>query len=890
LNSPPARIPRSTYRLQFQRAFDLRQGRALVGYLAALGISDCYASPILESRPASPHGYDICDHGRVDDELGGEPAFEAFVDALSSHGMGLILDFVPNHMAADPRFNHWWRDVLANGPRSRFARFFDVDWTPVKPELRSKVLLPVLGDLYGLVLERGELELGTDEHALVVRYFDQWFPIDPVSAERIQAGGSVAEALRAYNGRAGDAASFDRLHDLLERQAYRLSYWKAAFHEINYRRFFDINDLVGLRMEDAEVFDATHALILRWIGDRKVTGLRLDHIDGLFDPRQYLERLRAAGGDVHLLVEKILSAGEELPASWPVHGTTGYDFLNDVNGLFVEPAGARVLQSFYERFTGRSIPFAIEAYVAKKLITATSMASELNVLAQAINRISETDRRWRDFTLDSLRDALREVVACFPVYRTYLNAEGASRADAATVETAIARSRQRSPAMDGAIFEFLRGALLPIRDGTLTDREHRDRLGFAMKFQQYTGPVQAKGLEDTAFYRANVLISLNEVGGEPRRLGLSVAEFHDANRRRRERWPHAMLATATHDTKRGEDARVRIDVLSEMPRDWRIAVSRWSDLNEANRTRLGADHAPSRNDEYLFYQSLVGVWPPDGDGRAGPQLVERMVQYMLKAAKEAKLHTSWISDNRSYDDALALFVRESLSGPTSERFLAAFRPIAARVARAGMVNSLAQLVLKLSAPGFPDFYQGTELWDLSLVDPDNRRPVDFGARERMLSALTPYLDERARYEARTALIPDMLATWPDGRIKMWITACGLRLRSRRGELFCAGDYRPLEATGDRAAHVVAFARVYTGESLIAVAPRLTVKLTRDDHPLPLGERSWGDTRIVFANGLRLPSTYRNVLTGEIVGLQAGPIRVADVLATLPVALLHGAVG
>jgi (1->4)-alpha-D-glucan 1-alpha-D-glucosylmutase len=886
LNSPPARIPRGTYRLQFQRAFDLRQGRDLVGYLAALGISDCYSSPILESRPASPHGYDICDHGRVDDELGGEPAFESFVAELSCHDMGLILDFVPNHMAADPRYNHWWRDVLENGPRSRFARYFDVDWHPVKPELRSKVLLPVLGDLYGFVLERGELELAIENRSPVVRYFDQSFPIDPASAERIKAGGSLAEAVRSLNGRSGDPASFDRLHDLLERQAYRLSYWKAAFHEINYRRFFDINDLVGLRMEEPEVFEATHHLVLRWIRDGKVTGLRLDHIDGLFDPAGYLARLREATGPIHILVEKILSAGEELPERWPVQGTTGYDFLNDVNGLFVDPGGARVLQLFYGRFTRRRIPFPIETYVAKKLITATSMASELNVLALAINRISETDRRWRDFTLDSLRDALREVVASFPVYRTYLNADDASAADVAAVNTALVRSRQRVPGMDGAIFDFLRGALLPLRDGVLADAEIRDRLGFAMKFQQYTGPVQAKGLEDTAFYRHNVLISLNEVGGDPRRLGRSVAEFHEANRRRLGHWPHAMLATTTHDTKRGEDARARIDALSEMARDWRIAVSRWSDCNEPNRTALGSELAPSRNDEYLFYQSLLGVWPPEDPRTPSSELVERVVEFMLKAAKEAKLHTSWTSDNRAYDDALGAFVERSLTGATAERFLATFRPFAARVATIGMVNSLAQLVLKLCAPGVPDFYQGTELWDLSLVDPDNRRPVDFAARHRILDSLAPHLDGAAPTAQLRPLAAELLAKWPDGRIKMWITACGLRLRARRTETFSAGEYHPIDASGDRAAHLVAFARAYGGEDVIAIAPRLPVKLTSAEHPLPLGERSWGNTRVLFPRGDVAFAGYRNVLTGETVGAENGAITVAEVLSTLPVALLE----
>jgi (1->4)-alpha-D-glucan 1-alpha-D-glucosylmutase len=844
-----------------------------VEYLDRLGIGDCYSSPCLASRPASPHGYDICDHRRLDDELGDPADFDAFTGELARRGMGLVLDFVPNHMAADPCCNGWWRDVLANGPRSRFAGYFDVDWAPAKPELRGKVLLPVLGDLYGRVLERGELRLENRDGALVVRYFDRSFPIDPVSAERILQNG--AEGLRAYDGRPGDPASFDRLHDLLERQAYRLSYWKAAFHEINYRRFFDINDLVGLRMEDPEVFRATHTLVLSWIRDRKISGLRLDHVDGLFDPRRYLERLRDAAGPLYVVVEKILSDGETLPASWPVHGTTGYDFLNDVNGLFVDPRGAAVLKSFYERFTGRSIPFPIETYVAKKLIMSTSMASELNVLANALNRISETDRRSRDFTLESLRDALREVIACFPVYRTYFAAAGPSEADRATVARAVSRARQRNPTMDGAIFDFVHAALVP--DGAVDE----ERLRFAMKFQQYSGPVQAKGLEDTAFYRHNMLVSLNEVGGDPRRLGRSVAAFHESNRRRAEDWPNGMLATSTHDTKRGEDARARIDVLSEIPREWRIAVSRWSDLNEPNRTRLDGDLAPSRNDEYLFYQALVGAWPAETSAPPSPDLVRRLGHYMIKAAKEAKLHTSWISDNRAYDDALVAFVERSLVGPNAGPFLESFRALHARVAPAGMVNSLAQLVLKITSPGVPDFYQGTELWDLSLVDPDNRGPVDYRERRRILESLEPHLDDPDR-----PFVGELLGRWQDGHIKMWVMTSALRSRNRRVDLFRNGAYLPLEATGKRSANAVALARSLDHEAVIAVVPRLSLQLTEASHPLPIGDASWGDTRIVLPPALSF-SVWRSALSGERVRVENGALRLRDVLETSPVALLEG---
>jgi (1->4)-alpha-D-glucan 1-alpha-D-glucosylmutase len=884
------RLPRSTYRLQFQRGFDFREGRALVPYLSRLGVSDCYSSPALASRASSPHGYDICDHGRLDETLGTEADFEAFVGELARHDMGLILDFVPNHMAADPRANRWWRDVLANGPRSRFAGFFDIDWSPTKPELRGKVLLPVLGDLYGVALERGEIQLVCHEGALVVRYFDQFFPIDPRSAESIVGRGReparLDRTLRAYNGRPGDPRSFDRLHELLERQAYRLAYWKAAFHEINYRRFFDINDLVGLRMEEPAVFEATHALVLRWVRERKITGLRLDHIDGLLDPRGYLEKLRGLAGPIYLVTEKILSAGESLPGSWPVEGTTGYDFLNDVNGLFIDPRGERTLKSLYERFTGRRIPFPIEAYVAKKLISSTSMASELNVLAHAVNRISETDRRSRDFTLESLRDALREVVSCFPVYRTYLTVGDCSEEDRSTVETALTRARRRNPSMESSIFEFLRISLLPEPVGELADPAYSERLAFAMKFQQYTGPVQAKGLEDTAFYRHNVLIALNEVGGDPERFGRPPAEFHEQNRRRLALWPYSMITTSTHDTKRGEDARARLDVLSEIPREWAAAVWRWSRTNSANRTAVDGDWAPSRNDEYLFYQSLLGVWPAADTQAVSPKLVERLTEYLLKAAKEAKLHTSWISENKPYERALVTFVEQSLTGHHSERFLSSFLTFQRRVARVGMINSLAQLALKICSPGVPDFYQGTELWDLTLVDPDNRRSVDYSHRRQLLESMHHLLEPHCPANERRSAAAEMLAHWPDGRIKMWVTARGLALRNRRADLFLAGEYIPIETLGERSTHVVSFARRGAGESLIVVVPRLTTRMTSAEHPLPLGEASWGQTALSLPRDPSLAGVYEDLLTSERFVVDGEGLRIADVLLTLPVSLLY----
>jgi (1->4)-alpha-D-glucan 1-alpha-D-glucosylmutase len=941
--TPLPRIPVSTYRLQFHREFTFEDARRLVPYLAALGITECYSSPILTARPGSTHGYDICDHNRLNPELGSEADFDAFTSELEAHGLGQILDFVPNHMGIDPQTNRWWRDVLENGPSSPYARYFDVDWDPVKPELKGKVLLPILGDQYGIVLERGELHLALADGALVLRYFEHDLPISPRESPRVlrhrpealenelgadshdlreywsivtalsnlpsfnetdaariaerQREKEVArerlvrlleasdpirrhldDAIRHFNGRPGERESFDPLHELLEAQPYRLAFWRTAFHEINFRRFFDINDLAGIRVEDPEVFEAVHRLMFQLIRDRKVTGLRLDHLDGLFDPAAYLEALQRAIGPTWVVAEKILSEGEELPTAWAVHGTSGYDFLNDLNGVFVDPASAGKMRAIYERFTARGAPFPIVTYVCKKLISQTSLASELNVLAAALNRISERSRRLRDFTLDTLRDALREVVACFPVYRTYVNAAGASEADRRTIDQAIEGARRRNPAMEPTVFAFVRAALtreLPSGDGPGSGVDAADR--FAMKFQQYTGPVQAKGLEDTAFYRHNPLVSLNEVGRPP-------AAFHQANLRRLARWPLAMLGTSTHDTKRGEDARARINVLAENPEEWRQRIIRWSRINTTNRAPVGSGWAPDRNDEYLFYQALLGAWPA-GATEADPELVQRLRDYMAKAIREAKLHTSWINPNQAYEAGVAAFVEKTLSGATTRKFLEAFLPFQDRIARAGVVNSLSQVVLKVAAPGVPDFYRGTELWDLSLVDPDNRRPVDWGLRRRFVDELEPWF-ERERPPAQA--LEGMLREWHDGRLKVFVTACALRARRRLPSLFLAGEYVPLEADGDRREHVVAFARRADHEVAIVIAPRFPTRLAGEAQPFPLGPAAWADARLTLPPELA-GRTYRNVFTREAVRATAAGhdtgIALVDAFASLPVALL-----
>jgi (1->4)-alpha-D-glucan 1-alpha-D-glucosylmutase len=680
-----------------------------------------------------------------------------------------------------------------------------------------------------------------------------------------------------------------------------LSYWRTASHEINYRRFFDVNTLAGLRVEDGAVFAATHELLSRLIAEKKVQAVRVDHPDGLFDPTQYFRMLQElGGGDLYVLAEKILSRHETLPARWAVAGTTGYNYLNDLNGLFINGAESKRLRRAYAKLTGHTDPFEDVIYEGKRLIMETAMASELKVLAHALEQIADGNRRSRDFTLDSLRDAITEVVACFPVYRTYVDDDGWTPGDRAVVARAIARARRRNPAMESMVFDFIREVIMARSpEGAEEPRpnerragyppahadEARDRLRFAMKFQQYTGPVHAKGVEDTAFFRYNLLLSLNEVGGDPERIGRTVEEFHDSNARRLESHPHEMLATATHDTKLGEDTRARVNVISEIADSWSREVVRWMRLNRTHRAIVDGEPAPDRNDEYRFYQALAGVWPfdrqPDAD------LIERLKGYMLKSVKEAKLHTSWLSPNEEYESAVAKFVDRTLSGSGAARFLPAFSPIARRIAQVGMTNGLAQVALKLGSPGVPDFYQGTELWDLSLVDPDNRRPVDFTARTSALADVEDVL--ALPPEERASRIAEMIAQWIDGRIKLLLTTAGLRLRREWPDLFLSGRYVPLKTEATVPAGLVAFARALDTRVVLVVAPRLIAPLVSDASPVPIGADAWKTSRILLPPELA-DRTFHHVLTGaEIVPASAGGeawLFAGQVFATAPVALLR----
>jgi (1->4)-alpha-D-glucan 1-alpha-D-glucosylmutase len=925
-------VPRATYRLQLNREFRFADATRAVPYLARLGISHVYASPILKARPGSMHGYDVTDHTRLNPELGTEQEFEQLVAALREHQMGLIVDIVPNHLGVMGDDNLWWLDVLENGPAAHAAHHFDIDWRPNRGSMRDRVLVPTLGDVYGAVLENGELKLQLDPSSgsFAIRYHEHLFPIDPREYPRIFASHPIPAAVLAaddphradfeslmnafanlparsdtsedaiamryrdkeahkrrlvrllersseiaqyveatlaqINGTPGDPRSFDALDALLDAQAYRLSYWRVAVDEINYRRFFDVNDLAALRMDETGVFDSTHRLIFELIDRGLIDGLRIDHVDGLYDPEAYLERLQWK--PLYVLVEKILAPHERLPETWPVQGTTGYEFAALTTSWLVCNDYEVRMTRRYRQFTESDASFEQIAYESKRLVMRSSLAAEIEVLATQLDRIAQLDRRTADFTRAGIREAIREVIACFPVYRTYVSHRGVSDEDRRIVNWAVNVARKRSVGVELSVFDFLRDVLLGERNEGRSDSVRRAMLEFAMKFQQVTSPVAAKGVEDTAMYRYNRLVCLNEVGNDPGRYGVSSAALHQANAERARLWPNTMLATSTHDTKRSEDVRARIAALSEMPDLWKRHLARWTRLNRSKRRHLGEDPAPDRQDEYLLYQTLVGVWSAQEDSAA---LIERIQAYAVKAAREAKRSTSWISPNVEYEKALTEFIAELLGDPERSAFLKDLRVLAETVAFFGSINSLVQTVLKITAPGVPDFYQGTEFQVLTLVDPDNRRRVDFDAAAQQLDA--------------TGSLP------PHERVtsKLYAMQKLLQLRRDAPELFANGDYQALQVEGERKEHVFAFTRTFEGRSCIVIVPRWTAKLMDCTPQLPLRERVWGDTSVVIGNGAGMATPLKDVFTGQDVAIDEAPgarsLRVASALSEFPVAVL-----
>lgn len=1002
--------PTAAYRIQFEPGkLTFRDAAGIVSYLDELGISHLYASPYLKARAGSPHGYAIVDYAQLNPELGSDYDYRAMVQTLHDHAMGQILDLVPNHMSATPAENLWWNDVLENGPASPHAAYFDIDWSPVKEELRNRILLPILGDQYGQVLEAGELKLEYREGAFFLRYYQSVLPIEPrtylavlthgldalkneqpPAADELRELESIITALehlpeciktepaavserqrekevikrrlcvltnrsstisefirrnvQEFNGTPEDARSYDRLDTLLDAQVYRLSHWKAAADEINYRRFFDINDLAAVCMETPGVFAESHRLVFDLLVRGDVDGVRVDHIDGLYEPTEYLRQLQrgyllALGKDIYqrateaarpprdapseppppwgdvepiflpnatamtctdratlplyVVAEKILGLAETLPQEWLLAGTTGYDFLNVAAGMFVDPSGLSELTNIYSRFIDERLDFYEVAHQSKWLILRAAMSSDLQLLAHRLNRISERHRRSRDFTLNTLRTAMREILACFPVYRTYIREGYVSDCDRRIVCRAVAQAKRRNPATNAAVFDFIRDVLLLERPPDLNEAGRHERELFVGRVQQVTSPVMAKGIEDTAFYRYFPLASLNEVGGDPIHGATTVEEFHRCNLARQTAWPQSLVCTTTHDTKRSEDARARINVLSEIPHLWRKSVNRWARLNRRHCREVDGQPAPSPNDEYLFYQTLVGIWPlAPPRGRDLGELTGRVVAYMEKATHEAKAHTSWINPVAEYDAAVRDFTSAVLADHPKNRFLVDFCRFHEVVVNWGLYSALSQTLLKLTSPGVPDIYQGQELWDFSLVDPDNRRPVDFAHRRKLLTRLRK---DVGRNDRSILSLARQLAQDPrDPRLKLFVTWRVLQFRRQHPDIFRLGDYVPLDVTGPRARHICAFARVCRSPSesesklAVVIAPRLVAQLTPPSAdspttPPPLGMAIWENTYVSMENVTSSP--LKNVFTGQITSLEGSLLPLASALSDFPVALM-----
>ncbi|UPK37458.1 malto-oligosyltrehalose synthase [Bradyrhizobium sp. 186] len=918
---PPA-IPLATYRLQLTADFGFDNAVAVVPYLKALGITHLYTSPVMKARKGSTHGYDTVDHSQFNPELGGEAGFARLSEALIKHGLGLIIDFVPNHVGVHFADNPWWLDVLEWGQASPHAVSFDIDWDLLPYRARGGVLLPILGSSYGEALERGEIELRYDpgEGSLSAWYFEHRLPIAPerygevlrvivkeadateteagkrllglaarytglrrpnrkeapafkTELKEIEGGADIiARGISAYRAAKDRPAQTLALHHLLERQHYKLGHWRLASSDINYRRFFDVNGLAGLRVEDPGTFAATHRLVKQLVVDGKLQGIRLDHIDGLRDPAQYCQRLRRLVRDAqgttkpfYTAIEKILGEHERLPHFAGVQGTTGYEWMNVITHVLVDPKGLEALDETWRQISNRPPRLAPYVKDAKRRVLETLLTSEFTVLTRLLARIATGHYSTRDFSADSLRQALELYVLHFPVYRTYLTTSAPTAHDRKLIDETIERARSEWFAADEGIFDFLRDALTMdlLRPGRPPHSAPRVRR-FALKVQQFTGPMMAKSLEDTAFYQFHRLLALNEVGGDPASSGLTLPAFHQAMQARAREWPHGMTATATHDTKRGEDARARIAALSEITGEWTSAVARWKVLNAPHLALRGNLRAPSATFEYMLYQTLLGAWPlegPDAD------FVGRIQAYALKAAREGKEETSWLNPHEAYETGIQGFVEKILDPAQAGEFLESLQTLARRVALLGALNSLSQLTLKATLPGVPDVYQGTESWDLSLVDPDNRRPVDFAARHAALASLdTP--DWRG-----------LIKTWPDGQLKLAWTRHLLKLRNELADVFTQGDYQPLRVSGAHADHVIAFARRRGRTAAIVMVGRQFAPFTQAGREWPVLEEFDATVDItgyatpdLMANELPLSQAFRDFPAAVIEARAASALR------------------
>jgi (1->4)-alpha-D-glucan 1-alpha-D-glucosylmutase len=947
------RIPLACYRLQFNKDLMFQKAPEVLEFLSRLGITDIYASPLLQSRSESQHGYDVTDPTRIKAELGKEEQFDRFRAALQEQGMGLLLDIVPNHMAANQE-NPWWMDVLENGPGSAYAAYFDIDWHMPSLAVENKLLLPVLGKSYGEVLDNCELRLVFERGSFFIRYYDMFFPLAPKTYRRIlkhrehilekRLGGNspafqeylgivaalaalpepesltidaagerrlhiagikerlrqlhgssrevkrfVSENLRIFNGRRGQVGTLRNLDRLLWDQAYFLNYWQNVNEGINFRRFFTLADLVGVRVEDPIVFEATHQVIFRLVEARIVTGLRIDHIDGLRDPLAYLRSLQARvkgtqekenERDFYVIVEKILSETERLPADWPIQGTTGYEFLNRLNWLFVHPKGARAVEEIYFRFLGRKARFDDVLHQKKKLVISTLFAAEMRYLSHQLAALAQGDRYARDLSRAELAQALNETTACLPVYRTYIRSMEVPQQAEHQIRHAVESARALNPHLDSTCFEFVRDVLLLKDAGYLFAEQREARLAFVMRWQQFTGAIFAKSLEDTVLYVYCPLLSLNEVGGNPSPAMVPALDLNQLMAERGRHRRHGLNSTSTHDTKRGEDVRARINVLSEIPASWQRHLSAWSRWNAARKARTAGCAVPDPNEEIFLYQTLIGAWPLS-EGEI-PQFRERLEAYIIKAIREAMVHTRWTVPNTAHEKAVIKFVQAILEPGRGNSFLDDFLKFQRNIATFGMINGLAQILVKMTWPGVPDFYQGCELWDLRFVDPDNRGPVDFKHR----AALLAEIETRSRQDV-LQFCRDATQNWHDGRIKLYLIWKILNLRRQHPGIFREGKLLHLNASGKREANVISYALRRGNSCMVTVAPRWLARAKAPSNSIRLREFWLGSHLILPRNA---PESWLNSLTGETLKTtlsREGPLlHLADVFRNFPVAVLQ----
>lgn len=962
-NKPIARIPNSTYRLQFNKDFTFNDAKAIVPYLQRLGISHVYASPLLAPRKGSTHGYDTINYGAINQEAGTLEEFESFADTLHSYGLGLIFDIVPNHMGLC-KDNKWWMDVLENGQASKFAHYFDIDWRPIKKELINKVQIPVLGDHYGNILTSGQINFSLDSQKgkLFANYYDHVFPLNPTSypiileyriealkarlesadrdfleflsiitafknlpehtvtdSEKIkernrekQIGSErlatlcaknhvvkkfIEENLIDFKSSPDNEISIERAHKLLESQVYRLAFWRVSGDEINYRRFFDINDLAAICVEHEDVFANTHAFILNLIQNGKIDGLRIDHPDGLLEPVKYYKTLQIEiakklgaefkANDKNLLgseklpfyvvAEKIIMPNEQIPENWAIHGTVGYGFLNSLNGLFIKAENKNIFTDIYYKFIQKKLDPEEMQIECKKLIMNSSLAAELNVLSNYLNRISEMYLFSRDYTINSLRNALIELVACFPIYRTYISAEEEAEQSKDYIKWAINLAKKRSFFTDRLVFDFIEQILLLELEEDINSTKYYHILDFTLKFQQYTSPLMAKGIEDTFFYRYNRLVSLNEVGGNPDKFGVSVDEFHQHNLKRMEITSNGMLSTSPHDTKRSEDIRSKINAISECPQEWEDLVKKLRKINKSSDTE-----AIDKNDEYLIYQSLIGIWEKQGLKKENKNNLQvRLENYILKAVKEAKVNTGWLNVDSEYEQNISNFIKKIFNYPLTHPFWKAFLPFENLITNIGYINSISQNVLKLTVPGVPDIYQGSEIMKFTVVDPDNRRPVDYQKIHEIFEAIQPLINfnpETEDYKTFSSLKPDAL--------KLFYTTTILNFRNQNSNIFKLGKYIPLNITGINANHFVAFARLLENQAIIVAVPRLLRNLISQENPLQINNEMIKDTII------ELPQELQNFTWHDICTKQVKPnfkenIALLDIFDILPATILCG---